>query len=415
MMSNRIQILIKKTQTLVLASAAILALGACSKSSTQSANGFYCSVNSVNLVGTNQLSMNISASGGNPNYTISSASVSGYTGYLASGSTTFASSQFMTLQFSGVTNSSLQGDMGTVTIYDSSNASSSCSFLVPGTGTNGVSCTMTPSTTAPGLNQAVSYSITGSGGTGSYTFSNFTPGTAGTITSNLSTISSTQATASASYSTAGTSYPSVYVTDSSGNSGSCSSTVTVQSTSNPGGTFGCTLAYSVSGGNVTLTATSSNGEPLRFASINAGSTDGYVSSFNNPSTVTYSASGQKTVTATAYSTTTNTYCNGGNSMTASFYVYGSTTSALACNVIISPGTIYRGSYASVYPQVTQSGAGNVTATSLTYNNQSGISGYWVNSTTAQLYFPYAGYWPVTLYIQDSAGSTGSCTGYATVQ
>jgi len=320
---------------LILFSFLAIALLGCSDSgttTTTSSSALSCYVSSATVVSnTNQVTFVLSASGGTASYGVSSVTANGYTGALYSGSASFSSSNTLTLQFSSLTYSTLQGASGTVSIYDADDSTTSCAFTV-GTSTtltssNGLACTMTPSTTSPYLNQSLSFTIVGSGGTSPYTYSNFSPGTYGSVTSTLAAVSTTQGSVSASYSYAGTVTPSVQITDSLGNVASCSTSLVVQ---------------------------------------------------NSTSTI-YPSSGY-----------------------------------LACNVVLSPSAVYRGQAVNASAQVTAQGSGNVWATQLYFDSNSGLSGNFTGATSAVLYFAYPGNWPITFTIQDSAGNTSSCTGYQTV-
>lgn len=309
-----------------------LVVGCSSNTSTQSGTTLTCSVSSASILNSsNQVGLTITASGGTASYYISNVAVSGATGALVSGSSSFSSSSAVTLQFSSLTYATLQaGATGTVSIYDSSDTveSTSCSFYV-GTATtssSSLACTITPSTTTPYLNSSDTFTIVGSGGTAPYTFSNFSPGAYGTVTSALTSSSTVQASAAASYSYAGAVTPSVQITDSVGNISTCSTALTVQSTSTSTGTSGY----------------------------------------------------------------------------------------LSCTVSLSPTSVARGQYVNASAVITGYGAGNVYATQITYDGNSGLTGYFNGATTAILYFANAGYWPVTFQIRDGSGNTSYCTGYQQV-
>jgi len=316
----------------VLFALLLVVVGCSSNTSTQSDTSLTCSVSSASILNSsNQVGLTVTATGGEASYYVSSVNVNGYAGSLISGSSSFSSSSALTMSFASLTYATLQaGATGTVSIYDSADsaASTSCSFYV-GTATtssSSLACTMTPSSTTPYLNSATTFTVVGSGGTSPYTFSNFVPGTYGSVTSALAAVSSLQATAAASYSYAGSVTPSVQITDSLGNVSTCSTALTVQSTSSGTGTSGY----------------------------------------------------------------------------------------LSCTVSLNPTSVARGQYVNAAAVITGYGAGNVYATQINYDSNSGMSGYFTGSTTAVLTFGYAGNWPVTFQIRDGSGNTSYCTGYQQV-
>lgn len=408
-----------KFKSSVLLTALILT-GCASDSSTQSSDSLSCSATSAYLVSgsSNQISLAISATGGTANYTLSSVVISGYSGTLVSGSssTSFSSDTYPTIYFSSLSSSSLSGATGTVTITDSSssNEATSCSFTVGSSSSSALSCSMSPATSTPYVNVVDQITISGSGGTAPYTFSGFSAGNYGTVTTSLST-SNSQGSVAVSYYASGTATPSVTITDSYGNSANCSTTLSVQSSSSSSSSPSCYLTHSISGNSVFLSATSSNGQSVTFASISPGA-DGSIGSYGNPATLNYSSSGTKYVSVTGYLTSSGQYCNSGSAMTDSFYVgYGySSGGSLGCVASLNPTSVSRGSYFTAVPSYTNTGSGNPFLKSVSYASSSGGSTYFSNAQTAHIRFPYSGSWLVTLVVQDSAGNTASCSGYETV-
>jgi hypothetical protein len=392
-------------------------VGCSGTTSTNSTTAFYCTVSSATPIsGTNQATLYISAYNGTANYTLSSVALSGTSGSVTSGTTTFSSYLSPTVQFSSLTSSSILGATGTVTITDASSSplSTSCSFTVGSTSStttsNTVACSATAASYAPAVGVANTYNFTASGGTAPYTFSNFTPGNYGTTTTALYTASSTQAVAAASYSSAGTVTPSVTVTDANGYTNSCSTTITVGSSTTTSGSYPtCSLSHYVSGNLVYLYATASSGEALTFTSISPGS-EGVYTAGGNPSLLTYSYTGTKTITAYARSVSTGLACNAGAALTDSVYITAGTGSAyLACSAVISPNPSTHGQYVAAYATITAAGSGNARLISVTYPSAAAVSGYYTGSLSTSLLFPVAGTWEITMIVQDSAGNTASCT------
>jgi hypothetical protein len=118
----------------------------------------------------------------------------------------------------------------TVSVVDSLGIITQCNFSVtvlPTTSPSTLACTMVPTPSSAMVNNNVSFLTTASGGTSSYTFSNLTLGTDGSVVTGLAPINSTQATAVGRFSSSGLKTNSVRVTDSSGTFVVCSSTVSI--------------------------------------------------------------------------------------------------------------------------------------------------------------------------------------------
>ncbi len=228
-------------------------LSACSASTTaQSGTGFTCSVSSATVVsGTSQLLLALTASGGTANYNVVSVNANGVTGSYVSGTQSFPTTGSATYLFNSLTAATLATGSGTVNITDSASPalSTSCGFsLGSPTTTGAIACTMTPAITSPTIGQSDTFNISvTSGGTAPYTFSNFIPGTYGTAISPVFASGMTTATATASYSQATTANPSVQVSDSAGNTGTCTTPVYVGGTTGgtpTGGALSCTATLS---------------------------------------------------------------------------------------------------------------------------------------------------------------------------
>lgn len=246
-----------------MAVATVGLLSGCSGTSNQSGS-YYCTISGVTVASSsNQVSFTLSAYNGEPNYSISSIAMSGTSGTVVSGSSSFSSSTSLTTQFGSLTYSSLLGASGTVTITDSESNTASCSLYIPSsTSSNGLACTMTPSSSSVATYTNDTLTITGSGGSGSYTFSNFAPGSNVSYNGGLTTLSTTQAQATVAYSTAGTYSPSVQITDANGNTASCYTSITVGSGGSSSGSLSCSAFInpnpSYVGNYVSAYATSSN-------------------------------------------------------------------------------------------------------------------------------------------------------------
>ena len=151
----------------------------------------------------------------------------------------------------------------TVSVVDSLGVITQCNFAVtvlPTTSPSTLACTMVPTPSSAMANANVSFLTTASGGTSSYTFSNLTLGTDGTVVTALAPINSTQASAVARFSSSSLKTNSVKVTDSAGAFVVCSSVVSIS------GTAAVSLVASPSstvqvGSSIVVSAVASNFSP----------------------------------------------------------------------------------------------------------------------------------------------------------
>lgn len=401
---------------LVLLAMGILALSGCSSDSgngntLNSGTTIGCTV-SVGTVSGNYVPLTISAYGGTANYGVSAISLSGASPTSVTGSTSFASSTTLTGYFSSVT--SFSNVTGTVTIVDSASQSASCAYTVnpTTTTTTGTSngCTVTASSSNPGVNQDVYLTFTGTSGYPSYSFSSLSSG--GTsIVSPLTTVSSSQATATVRPTAIGTYTVSGVVVDANGTQGSCSTVLTVSSSTYTGTSPTCTLTHTVSGNSVIYSIASSTGGAITLNSFSPGD-GGTYSSLTNPIYATYSTAGQKYATAIAYSG--GALCNGTGYVTDSVYVSGgSTTSGLACTASFSTNPMPAGYYVDANVTITTTNYG-AQLTYVYFPGSSGIGGYLSGQLSARMYFLNRGTFAVDFVVQDAYGQQATCRAYQTV-
>lgn len=396
----------------LLAAIVLFILAGCS-----SGNGVMSCSATSNQASTSPVSVqvNVFCSGGTAPYAVTALTIGGRTPTTTTGTSSgFASTTQLVVYDS--TQTTLQGQSGSLTLADSGSGSVTFPFTV-GTSSlqSSTGCTMTPSTTVPALNQSVTFSmaVTSGWGTAPYTFAGFLPGTSGTVIQSPASTSSTSATAQASYSVAGSAAPSVTVTDSLGNQRSCTTAVTVGGSGTSGG-LTCTLTQSVlSSGQVAFQASSSTGEVLKITNFSPGS-GGTTLSSGNPIYASYSFAGQKTASAQAYATATGVTCNGGSPFSVTFTLgSGSGTGSLSCQALLSSSYFYRGQSVTASASVS-GGNGNITLKQILYPTQSGMTGYYTGPLTAVLNFPYAGTFGLQMIVQDSYGSQATCNTSATV-
>jgi hypothetical protein len=154
---------------------------------------------------------------------------------------------------------------------------------------------------------------------------------------------------------------------------------------------------------------------LNFANLNVG-TGGSIYAYGNPVTIAYSSAGLKTISAQVYSTQTGAYCNGGNALSTTvnaLVATGSSTSSLACNVVLSANPVNRNQAVLVGFQAT-GGNGAVSLLNLIYPTNSGITGQYISATQANLTFGSSGQIPFSITVRDSVGATAICSTTVTV-
>jgi trimeric autotransporter adhesin len=325
----------KNKTTLVAALAALIFVAGCAGNSrfTQSTSQVACSVSgsAASIATTAQIT--VTCSGGTGPYSISSVLIGGRTPDSLTGSNSSFSFS-TTLSASLLSMATLQGVSGSLTVRDASGTSSSYSFNILASGTTGTTagCTLTPSTTAANTGATVTYTaaVASGWGTAPYTFSGFSPGVNGTVSSNLASASSTTASAAATYSLAGSPQASVSISDSSGRTSTCTTSVTVSGS--PVSGLSCWLNQSINAaGNAVIQAQSSTGEALAFSSVTPVG-DGTVVSLSNPAQISYSTPGVKTVNARAYSVSNaSAVCNTGSALTITFNV-AAASGSLTCSL-----------------------------------------------------------------------------------
>jgi trimeric autotransporter adhesin len=303
---------------------AIVLISACAGGANRATqtlgNGVDCSVSAVASTAGASAQVTATCSGGKGPYRISNVQIGGRS--VESTSSTFSFTTTFSVSVPSMSN--LQGVSGSLSLQDSLGAVATYSFNILGGSISSDACTLTPSTASVAAGSTVTFSAAAASGWGTapYTFSSFLPGTNGSATSALSATSSSTAQAIASYSAAGVSQASVSVADSSGRSGSCTASVTVNTSS-----FSCFLSQTVNAnGTINIQALSNNGEPLTLVGLTPGQ-DGTIVSSGNPSTISYTSAGSKTVTARASSVSNPlNQCNGGATLTQTFTVSASGTS-----------------------------------------------------------------------------------------
>jgi hypothetical protein len=418
---------VRHLESALVLGAALLIAAACSGgASNQAFSG--CVVTS-SLVGTSTVQLTVNCSGGSAPYTVSSVSIGGVAVTQITGTTTgFSGSTVLTATMAGLAN----GQIGSMSVYDSSSGATpqSYSFTVGSSSilSGSTGCTISASVASPAINQLVTYtfSVTGSWGIAPYTFSSFNPGTNGTTVQSAVSTGSTQGTASATYPIAGSPTATVSVTDSRGSLQNCNTQISVGgggtgTGTGTSGTITCTISGSYnSDGTIAfeLTSASNPSDPLAVTSFDPG-LNGTIINSGYPFIARYTAGGTKTVTATAYSTTTNAVCN----VTPFVFNLGSTgsgtTTSGSCPVQlqISSSSVMHGTPVTVS---IASGSG-YSLYQLVYPTNAGVSGTFTSSTSVQVTFPYssasAGYstgYPMTAVVRSSSGTQVGCSFTQTV-
>ncbi len=406
---------------LVLGAALLVAVACSSGSSTQAFSG--CVVTS-SLTSSSTVQLTVTCSGGKAPYTISAISIGGVTVTSITGTTSaFSGSTVLTATMAGVAN----GQVGSISVYDSSSNATpqSYSFTVGASSvlSGSTGCSIAANIASPSVNQTVVYtfSVSGSWGTAPYTFSSFNPGTNGTTVQGVATTSSTQGTASATYRVASTPTASVSVTDSRGTLQTCSTQVTVggggSGSSGTSGTIACHISGTYnSDGSISfeLTSDANPMDPLVVTSFDPGLNGSIINSSGYPFIARYTAGGTKTVTAVAYSQSSNAACN----VTPFVFNLGSNgtggTTSGSCPVAIQ---VSSSSVAHGTPvQVSVGSSSGYTLYQLIYPSNAGVSGTFLSSYAVQLNFPYssasAGYasgYPLTAVVRNSSsGAQSAC-------
>ncbi len=329
-----------------------------------------------------------------------------------SGSTTSALASTSSSSAQATASYSAAGSsQASVSVVDSAGRSGSCtaSVTVSGTG-SGLSCFLSQTVNANGTINIRALSTNGE----PLVMSNLTPGQDGTITSagNPSTVS---------YASAGSKTITARATSSANSLNQCNggATLTQTFTVTASGTS-CSLSQVAdSSGNSLVSATSTTGRPLGFASFNPGLDGSVISNGGNPLTVRFTSPGMKNISAQAYDLTSGQFCNGGVPLTLSFYSNGSTGGGqLACSlsqVADAQGRILVSASASNGAPVVFSeffagsdgsvlSTGNPTMVSYLFSGQKTVS--------ARAYAPSLGVWcnggsPITLSFNAGVAGGGS--------
>jgi hypothetical protein len=393
-----------------------------------------------------------------------------------------------------------------VGVTDSAGHATQCNFQVtvaPATAPSTLACTLNSTPASPAVNTNVSFAATATGGVAPYTFSNFVPGTDGTVVTALSQ-SGTAGSAVGKYTTSGLRSASVQLKDSTNTVVSCSTSVNVAPapavtavfapaatvvagniitltatpsgfTSTPTYTFttnqtGVTITsnanvasvtsngivssfnvlvtatagtqsatYTVSGlgftapgslgcsivaptgmlytnSNVTfdVVANSPSSEPLLITYFATMSDSTSVSQTDSSRTVKYSVPGLKTVLIQAKSKTTGALCQAGAAMSTTVEISQATAGGtLSCTGYTSINPSYTYQYFKAWAVISGAVGSSyvqdltITAQSFPYSNAN--DGYWLDATSARLYFYNPGSYLIKFNIRDSGGNTGSCT------
>ncbi len=324
----------------------VVILQACAqKPSSPSANANTTNGNSqIETVSSTQAALSCSASV--PNGTTVTAGIPVNVAIVASGglapyefpgdsSSSFTSSTTFARSYSNSTSNSIVID-DQITIEDSYGTQTTCTFSVTvqpeSAPPSNLSCTMAASTSTVGINTPVEFLVVAAGGTGSRTFGTFNPGNNGTITVpfNPST-----GTVQASYSASGQSTASIQVSDSAGNTASCSSSISV----NPSPSLSVSVSPSStqpSGSIFTLTAS-----PANF--INPPTSYTFTPSASG---VTVNQSSSSSPTAQVSSTTQTSFqvtvvaTNGVESASSTVTLTYTSSGQLNCSLSYPSGTYY---------------------------------------------------------------------------
>ncbi len=308
----------------------------CSRGTTdvQTTVNISCTVSGSAAVNSSTGNITAFCSGGTAPYSISSIRVGGQTPDSVSGTQSgFSYSTNLTVTDYSMTN--LQGVGGTLTVSDSAGASSTYNFSITTSGSSAsTGCTLTASSSSVAANTSVTLTAVGntSWGTAPFAFSSLSLGTNGVVTQALASTSTAQAQAIVQYSAAGSAAPSVSVMDATGKSSSCSTSLVI--TASTGTAPTCYLTQTIgANNNVSVQAVANDGQALSISNLAPGA-NGTIYSAGNPTVISYSAAGSKTVTANAASVATGLSCNGGAALSTTFYAPASTGSgsSMTCSV-----------------------------------------------------------------------------------
>lgn len=312
----------------------LFVIGCSRNASPQSILSVSCDVSASATANSSSALISVACSGGTSPYSISNLLIGGQTPDSITGNQSgFSFSTNLTVTDNSMTN--LQNVSGSLTVTDTSGASARSTFNILGNGDlfGSTACTLTASASAT-VNQSVTLTAVGNTtwGTAPFTFSNLVAGSNGSVTQALATTSTVQAQAIAVYSAAGSPAPSVSVMDSTGKTGTCSTSLVVTGAS--GSAPVCSISQNIgANNNVTIQAIANDGQALTISNLNAGA-NGTVFSAGNPTVLAYSVAGTKTVSFNANSTATGLACNGGAALTTTFYAPASTgtSSGMTCSI-----------------------------------------------------------------------------------
>jgi hypothetical protein len=344
-----------------------------------------------------------SATGGTAPYTFSNFALGTdgtiVTALTQSGAQATATGKFST---SGLRSTSIQ-------LKDSTNTTVSCATSINVATAASVTATFAPAASVVTGN-IITLTATPSGftSTPSYTFTTTQLGV--TITSNANVAQLTSNGIISSF--------SVLVT---ATAGSQSATYTVSGLGfTAPGSLACSIVaptgvlYTGADQTFEVVANSPATDPLMITYFSTQSDAISVSQTDSSRTVRYVVPGLKTVIIQAKSKTTGALCQAGAAMSATVeLVQGNPGGTLSCSGTTSPNPSYTFQYFKAAATIT-GGVGatfvkdlTIVAQNFPYNTAN--DGYWIDATSARLYFYYSGSYLIRFNIRDLAGNTGSCS------
>ncbi len=343
------------------------------------------------------------ATGGTAPYTFSSFALgtdgSIVTAFSQSGASGSAVGKYTT---SGLRTASVQ-------LRDSTNTVVSCSTSVNVAVAPTVSAVFAPAATVVAGN-IITLTATPSGFTSTPTYTFTTTQVGVTITNNSKVASVTSNGIISSF--------NILVT---ATAGSQSATYTVSGLGfTAPGSLGCSivaptgLLYTNSNVTFDVVANSPSTDPLQITYFATMSDSTSVSQTDSSRTVKFSVPGVKTVLIQAKSKTTGALCQAGAAMSTTIEIsQGSTGGTLSCTgyTSINPSYTYQyfKAWAVISGAVGTSWVKDLTITAQNFPYSTANDGYWLDATSARLYFYYSGSYLIKFNIKDSAGNTGSCT------